>query len=262
MKLFRKIALLPFLLSLVGGCNENSEATGQGETGEENIKIYYTLQGTAKQLAPDGDTIYVGLGDTMRVFVEIYDDLDVTVKIYLIETEKTGDYEYLCIAKEAGWAFITAYSASSDLPDLTDEVHICKTSISYLLLVAAAPDFTIDVGDEILRNKIETDLEANYTIDFYNFYTLTCNTATSGGLQLVTAQNDTLYGTFTSSDVFTLPDLALSYDNLSYSFTLEQKDSDYYYLTQDLTEAFREKYPSGNINEVSIKTLSIIDKKQ
>ena len=262
MKTFLTIILLTPALFLFYGCEDDDEPVN---TGEENIKIYYTYQDEAKQLASDGDTIAVNLGDTLYVSVEIVEDdafSSVSVSIYNLETEETGDYEYSCVAKEAGIAFITAFAKNSELSDLADYLYVNVTSSSYLLLIVGDPSFTIDVEDESLKAKIKEELEDTYAVIFYDFYTLTCNTATGGDLQLVTAQNDTISGSFTSSDIFTLSDLTMSYDNSSYSFTVEQKetDSDYYYLTQDLTEEFRAQYPSETINEVTITTLALMNK--
>ena len=267
MKTFLNIALFTSFLFLFFGCKDDEPEN----TGEEYIKIYFSYQDSdTEQLASDNDTVVINVGDTLFVSVEITEGEDLgfsSVQVYVtdnLETEETGDYEYRCIARETGIALISAYAKDSylSLPDLTDNLYVNIAAPSYLLLITEEPSFVIDVEDEGLKTEIKTELEQLYAPDFYNFYTLTCNTTTGGDLQLVTAQNDTITGTFTSSDVFTLSDLTMSYDNSTYSFTVEQKeaDSDYYYLKQDLTEEFRAEYPTEVINEVSITTLTIINK--
>ncbi len=268
MKPYLNIVFFASFLFLFYECNNDDEPEN---TGEEYIKIYYTHQDSEnKQLASDDDTIVANVGDTLFVSVEITEEEDAgfsSVQVFVtdnLKTEEVGDYTYRCIASEAGIAFISAYAENSYLllPDLTDNIYVNITAPSYLLLIIEEPSFVIDVEDEGLKTKIEAELEESYAPDFYNFYTLTCNTANSGKLQLVTAGNDTISGIFSSSDVFGLRDITMSYNNSTYSFTLEsqKENSGYYYLKQDITEEFRTEYPTEIINEVSITSLAIINK--
>jgi hypothetical protein len=253
-----------FTSLLLYGCNDDDESEN---TGEEYIKIYYTYQGLdSKQLASDNDTIVVNLGDTLFVSIET-DELNLgfdSVQILIssnFETEEIGDYEYQCVASESEISCIAAY-VENLLPDALSKFYVNITAPSYLLLITEEPSFIIDVAEDSLETIIKADLEELYAPDFYNFYTLTCNTVSSGELQLVTAQNDTISGTFSSTDILALNDITLYYNNLIYNFTISSKDEDsgYYYLQQDLTEEFCTAYPTAVINEVSITTCAIINK--
>jgi hypothetical protein len=93
--------------------------------------------------------------------------------------------------------------------------------------------------------------------------TLICNTLTGGDLQLVTTEKDTIAGTFTMSTVFGLTDVILSYDNATYTCTVEGSAPEpgyYFHLKQDLTGEFLVKYPAETINEITITTLCVMHK--
>ncbi len=265
--IFILFSILFFFLS----CEKDSEQVNIN-TGEENIKIYYTYKDSNKQLASDDDTLTISLGDTLSLSIEIIEITDIenaeldSVRIFItdnFETEETGSYEYLCVAKETGLGAIITLVSGSELPsDLIDYLYVNISYCSYSFLVVEEPSFIIDVGNESLATKIKAELKDNYAPGFIDNYRLTCSTFYGGDLQLITARNDTITGTFTSSDVFEMEDITMNYNNSCYNFTLEQKeeDSDFFYLKQDLTEAFRTKYPTETINKVTINTLSVMNK--
>ncbi|MGV8092289.1 MAG: hypothetical protein AB2L24_10545 [Mangrovibacterium sp.] len=220
-----------------------------------------------KHLISDTDTLAVSLGDTLFLSFDVTGDyIRYNVLASGFEYEETADLTYQLIAKKTGLAYIYASvngPTSDNINDASVAFFVDISSFSYIIVPVEEPVLNIDVENESLRSAIQTELEDAYDLEFPGLYTLTCNTFAEGDLQLVTAEKDTIRGTFTTSTVFDLTDVILSYNNSAYTCTLEGSapDPDYYFhLKQDLTDEFRIKYPSETINEITITTLCVMHK--
>jgi hypothetical protein len=263
MQKFLNITLLLIVFCLLMSCNKDNEP------GTENLKLelyYYSPLDTSKHLVSDTDTLAVSLGDTLFLSLDVTGDYRrYNVFAARFEYEETGDLTYQFIARETGLGYINAFvnSRSDNISDASIDFFVDISSFSYIIVLVEESVLNIDVENESLKSGIQTELEDAYDLEFPGHYTLTCNTFTGGDLQLVTAEKDTITGTFTTSTVFDLTDVTLNYNNSVYTCTLEGSvpDPNYYFLLkQDLTDEFRIKYPSETVNEITITTLCVMHK--
>jgi hypothetical protein len=208
----------------------------------------------------------LSLGDTLFLSFDVTGDYRrYSVFAPGFDYEESGDLTYQLIANKAGLAYINAFvNSKSDNISGADVAFFANISVfSYIIVPVEDPVLSVDAENESLERAIQTELEDAYDLAFPGYYTLTCNTFTGGDLQFVTAEKDTITGTFTTSTVFDLTDIAMSYNNSVYTCTIEGSapDPDYYFhLTQDLTDEFRIKYPAETINEITITTSAVMHK--
>ncbi len=255
-KLFPIVFLLPFVLSL-SSCKDKKETVLDIE---DKIEIYYTYKDFVRQLLADNDTISVDLGDTLLAFVETTDaDAVAFSGTSNFEIEETGILEYKCVATKAGTGNMAAYS--SDLSSgLRMNFFASVPTVSYFFLFVEEPFYTVEVEKESLKNEILAELE-DYAPTIYSSYRLTCDAVYGGDLLAVTEEKDTLDGIFTSSDIVEMTDVTMYFDNSTFEFSISEvpeKEGYYKYFIQDLTDVFRQQYPSETINEVSITSLGLM----
>lgn len=248
---------------LVMSCSDDTESE------IESLKLelyYYSRQDTSKHLVAASDTLALSLGDTLFLSFDVTGDYRrYSVLASGFDYEETGDLTYQLIANKAGLAYINAFvnSRSDNISDAEVVFFAHISAFSYIIVPADEPMLSVDVENESLERAIQTELENAYGPAFPGYYTLTCNTFTGGDLQLVTAEKDTITGTFTTSTVFDLTDITMSYNNSVYTCTIEGSapDPDYYFhLKQDLTDEFRTRYPAETINEITITTSAVMHK--
>jgi len=257
------MTLLLMVFCLVMSCDDDAEP------GTEDLKLelyYYSNQDTSKHLISDTDTLVVSLSDTLFLSLDVtgnYRKYDVLADDRF-EYEETGDLIYQFVAIKTGLGYINAYVYNPSLGTAAGvDFFVNISSFSYIIVPIEEPELNIDVEPASLKSAIQTELKDAYDLEFPSHYTLTCNTFTGGDLQLVTAEKDTIMGTFSTSTVFDLTNVTMSYNNSAYTCTLKgtEPDPDYYFLLkQDLTEEFRAKYPAENIHEITITTLCVMHK--
>jgi hypothetical protein len=265
MKKFLNITLSVSVLCLFVSCSKDNEPE---KPEAPKLELYYTYQDTTRHLLFDNDVITINLGDTFSLFADITnitgDNLVILGK-NSFEYEKTGDSSYQFAAQKAGLFNMGAFTYDQETgEDFITYFDVNVPSFFYEVFTAEDPVFNINVETESLKDAIQTELEDTYAPKFLYLtrITLTCNTITGGDLEFVTAEKETVTGTFTTSNVFDLTDITMYYSNFVYAFTLEKKSDigpAHYLLKQDLTEEFRAKYPTETINEVTITTLSLIN---
>ncbi|MGV8092288.1 MAG: hypothetical protein AB2L24_10540 [Mangrovibacterium sp.] len=262
MKKFLNIILSVSVLCLFFSCSKDNEPE---KPEDPKLELYYSYQDTTRHLLSDNDVITINLGDTFSIFADITnitgDNLVILGK-NSFEYEKTGDYKYQFVAQNAGLFNMGAFTYDQETgEDFITYFEVNVHSFSYEIFTIEST-FSIGAETESLKDAIQTELEDTYAPEFRPPLTLTCKTTTGGDLEFVTAEKETVTGTFTTSNVFDLTDITMYYNNFVYAFTLEKSDIGpaHYLLKQDLTEEFRAKYPTETISEVTITTLSIINK--
>jgi hypothetical protein len=260
MKRLINIINLTLIIFFCFSCKDSNK----DEVTSNNLKteISYSKKGSDKELISQNDTITANLGDTLNISVNTNgvnmglfgnDNLDI---------QESENGEYLCVVKAAGTATVGNLTYTEDSSDyLLVNFYIKVSSKKYIYVVIKDPIFVVNVGNEALQNTIQAELKSASSLNIFNYYKLECKTLQGGNLVYITTAKDTINGTFTSSNILKMNDIAMSYKNSVYNFTLE-KATDYnfadgYYLKQDLTERFRVMYPSETINEVSAKALTL-----
>ncbi len=260
MKKLINVILFVSILFFCVCCKEDKEE----DTNENGVKleIYYSYKDSDKQLISQNDTITVNLGDTLSLFVEVTGEYFGLWGDKSLEIQETGNREYSCVTKKTGIATIgsLAYGDTEISDELLFNFFVKVPSITYSYIVFGDPTFVIDIGNENLKNVIQTELEDSCILAFFSYYKLECNTINGGSLLYRTASADTIMGTFSSSNIYNMTDITMNFNGSTYNFTSEEdKESKLingYLLKLDLTEKFRAKYPAETINEVSITALT------
>ncbi len=257
------IIALSAVLGLSWGCSKDDEPE---KSGDASLQLYYSYQDETNQLLSEEDTLTVSLGDTFSLAISvnvthITDETLTLIGASKFDYKETGDHEYQFITENAGICTLGVYiTYNQESEALLSKFTVNVPYVSYRLLIYEEPQLNINVGNEDLKEAIQTELEENYTLEFAGLYSLTWNTLTGGDLQLVTAEKDTIAGTFSSSSIEELTDITMNYNNSTYILTLEKSDIGpyYYVLNQNLTEEFRTKYPDETINEVTISSPALM----
>lgn len=227
-----------------------------------SLEVSYSLKlGYRYNIAQD-DTIKATLGDTLTLYVVGYNVSDFSGIWGDGEIEITDheNKEYTCILTKSGLFSMEAYAVEEDGSLLSVAFTVNILSLDYHIVIASEPVITIDGDDETLKDIIQAELE-NHTLfpSKYTEYTLKCNTINEGDFICATTSSEEVSGTFTSSNVLTLNDVVLSCDNLEYGFTFEKIESDdggyLYWMEQDFTSMFQNKYP--DVNKVTVRTKSL-----
>jgi len=252
-----------FIISLFL-CFSCKDSNKNEEVISNNLKteISYSKNSSDKELLSQNDTITANLGDTINFSISTN---GVNMGLFgdnNIDIQESGDGEYMCIIKSAGTATIGNFTYSEDSSnDLLINFFIKVPTKKYNYVVIKDPTYTVNIGNETLKSTIEKELKDAFPLKLFDRYKLECNALQGGNLVYISTSKDTISGTFTSSNVLKMNDVAISYNGTVYNFTLE-KDTDSqlaygYYLKLDLTEKFRTKYPSETINEVSVSALTL-----
>lgn len=251
------LVLIPLFCVCCKDSKNDDETSDKLET-----EISYSVNGSDTTLISLNDTITAKIGDTLAISIKTNGS---NLGLYgsgNIDIKDSGNNKYLCILKGAGTATIGGLTYDKESSDnILINFFVKVPSIKYKYVVIKDPAFIINVGDESLKSKIETELKNTCPLNIFNYYKLECNSLQGGNLVFITSAKDTINGTFSSSDILKMNDMAMSYNGSVYNFTIE-KDTDSklaygYLLKMDLTEKFRAMYPSETINEVSVSALAL-----
>jgi hypothetical protein len=254
-----------FLLSAFFICCENGNGLEPGPAVKDSLQLSYSkFQGSKKYVISKYDTITLDMGDTLSLYVSTTGKLIGIWGDHNFEIQNKGDDEHYGIAIKACVASVGAFVENANSTGLVASFIVKIPSLIYEYIVVENLSSTVDVGNETLKETIQKDLEKSYIPAYSTDYRLKCDTVNGGDLLLFqysskSTSNDTIRGTFTTSNIKKMADIVMSYNNSTYSFTSERA-ANYtygYVLKQDLTKEFRAKYPLENIREVVINSLTM-----
>jgi hypothetical protein len=257
MKAFLHLSFVIPLVLMLYSCQKNDEP----EEETSKVKVYYSYNDSKDILLSDEDTITIKLADTFSLKVDISNDYKILE--YFIGNTKpfdfidNGNYNYQFTTIKSGVfpLSVLAYRGNDDNDYITITFNVKVPTINYTIFALEDPIYTVNVEDDNLKNTIQTELQNSYFLKLWPLK-LECNTLTGGDYQLkLKSVTGSFSGTFTTTNVFNVTDFKFTYNNLTYSYalTLESGNiSSSYQFKQDLTEAFKAKYPDKSINEVSL----------
>jgi len=248
------------MLFLVG-CENNKNELEEVDT-TPRLEIFYSIDNTSsdKYSVMHNDTIAVNLGDTLSLYITEY-YISRFIGVFGdsgVEITGNEDKEYMCVAVNSGVSSVGLYADTEGEGYLDVIFFINISSYKYYFNIISDPVVTIDTEDVTIKSLIQAQLKENMMPVINTSYRLECNAIDGGELLYVTA-SEGFWGTFTTSRIDPITDMTLYYNNLEYSFIIEKIDSDElenaYWLKQDLTSVFQDKY--SNVNEVTVKTKSL-----
>ena len=261
------LVLIPFFCVC---CKDSNNNSNNEESTNLKTEISYSINGGDKKVISQNDTITASLGDTLIVSVNTN---GVNMGLYgnnNLDIQESGNSEYVCVVKASGITTVGDFTYTEDSSedssdnsseDLIFNFFIKASSKKYRYVVIKDPTYVVNVENETLKSTIQTELKSVSPLNIFSYYKLVCTSLQGGELVYITTAKDTISGTFASSNVLKMNDIAMSYNGSVYNFTLEKATdtqfADGYYLKQDLTEKFRAMYPSETINEVSVSALAI-----
>lgn len=213
--------------------------------------IYYTNYrfSTINPLEKN-DTIELKVGDTIAIYMKSAIEWNVLAEDNsAINIADKGNVGYMVTTKQVD--FVTAGILSDSFNFI---FYIDIQSLNSEIQVFEPPTYQIDIENGNLRNTIQEELESSYAVRLLDKFELTYTTMNVGSVKYTNrADVDTITGTFKDNG----NDLSIYIDNhLKYNFTFEKYEPASliysHYICQDLTEIFRIKYPTEQINKVLV----------
>ncbi len=254
------------LLALLCGC-DNDETPVE----KELAKLHYSFSiDDPRTTVSYGDLLTVAVGTTFFIYTDSDYDYD-SVSTFLEASEHiritpVSAQVYACTALQTGQAYLF-FMAGRDYvgtEDILLYIDIEPTTLSYVLLNNSSQQ-VIDIANDALHEKIEQELSETYALPaslsrltftyLYveeNLYNPSIYTRQGTFVWMHHITEEVLAeGHFTKNNPNTI-DLFCD-DQTAYSFTSWATDTEGQFIWKlDLTEIFREKYPTEVIHEVSL----------
>lgn len=226
---------------------------------------YYTFSPAYSQPIISNDIVKSEVSRHFFLSVESSsDNIDVDVSdIAAVDIQNNSDNAYYITSKKAGTITITVKDKSSgkSIPfNLVIEPYPVKFSS---IDIPGRPGFTtiykVNTPDELLKQNILNELKQNYImaggILYYDSYS-------SGKFEITMKNNKVLWdGVFTVRNKY---DFTAFYSGKQYfpKWKLQESPSSLYYIIQDFTNDFREKYSFSIIDKVELSTPASISSGQ
>jgi hypothetical protein len=254
-KQFKLLLIFFSALLLLAGCNNDSDDEQNGSEVPQ-VKSYYSYKTVTDSLLVDGDTITVALTDTFQYDIRFE---NITVSRFVLynsfSSESAGDYSWLLSTEHAGVYNLGAYIYDQDRDaDFTSSFYVNVPSVRYRALRLTDPVYVIDVADEQVKNEIGAELDNYNRLPLKREIIFEGTSTTGGTYSYTTSDGLAVTGLFSTSDIFNIDEMNISFDDLDIYYTLTglEGTSTGYLFSQDLTEMFQANYPSETINEVSL----------
>lgn len=240
-----------FILSLSGCSDEQDTGDAWG------IEFSYKKSPGDKDIWPieDGDTINAFMGDTLILYINCKGgELQEILAGDALEITDRGNGEYSILIAKGGeglylFAIMNPYHLEGNIQK--DSWFFINASIySYQYYVTGKPAVIVEPDDTGLENIIRAELEENrLLLPTDSRYNLETTTIYEGALTHTPVNGESSYGTYTSTNILAMKDVAFHYNDLTYDFTMERYYTVIGYFSvfqfkQDLTSLFRDKYPS------------------
>ncbi|MEA5128520.1 MAG: hypothetical protein VB074_10065 [Proteiniphilum sp.] len=251
-----------FILSLAGCADEQEDEDTWG------IEFSYKKSPGDEDIWHIGkeETINAVLGDTLILYVNCKGGklLGIHADNALEITDRgNGEYSILIVKSGEGLSFFAIMN-----PDHLDEniqkdswffidasIYEAETQSYYVKssYVIVEPDDTgleKIIMAELEQNKLILPTDSRYNLDI-------STSIYEGKLTHTPVNGEPDYGTYTSTNIFAMKDVAFHYNDFTYDFTMDgyMHVTGYFSVTtfkQDLTSLFRDKYPS--VTGVFVKT--------
>ncbi|MCD8080576.1 MAG: hypothetical protein LUF04_09280 [Bacteroides sp.] len=257
---------LLILLSVLCSC-QNDEVNVE----KELAKLHYSFSVDEPRTAvSSGDLLTLEVGTTFFIYTgSDYDVVSTTLESSKhLRLSPISDQVYACTALHTGQADILFFAGKEyvGMEYISLMVDVEPVTSSYSLVKSSSGQI-IAVDNEAIQEKIEEELNETYALPAsltkltftylyieVNLYTSAIYTKEGTFVWTNTKNQEILSeGSFSENHSNTIE--LVCDDHTTYGFTCWATDTEGQFIwKQDLTEIFREKYPSETIHEVSIRT--------
>lgn len=252
----KQIYLLLATIAILFSCS-SSDSDPIQET--EEVKIYCFLNGFSFEVFPS-ETVEkaITVGDTFDLFFETSLDT-ITVTSYNVDMKWVAHNRYRFTPDKLDDIAII-YSAENDKHTivLTGGFLFKVYKYTYKFTVLENT-YTVDVDDADINDRITNELKESHTPALLSSIELEFVTSVHGNFKYVDRiKKDTITGLFLTDENKSVYNIF--YDQSEIKLAIEGKVewSSSTVLSQDLTEEFREKYPTEDISKVEIRSKSNI----
>jgi len=261
-----------YFMSLLSSCSDDNKPTKQEEdTDYELGNVYYADQNNAiynrYMPLPSGSTIYSSVDGTLYIKVDsVSNQMELQFDRDAVEITEQELNDGTTISKKYSIYFKQALSTTIHIIDQsTNKFRSIKVDVDVKTLTYTQINlnnspienseivYTVDIVDNSLKEGILQELSDTYSPQKGRLNYTSLN---SGKFEsTIGEQNNIITGTFTVED---------TEDGLLFNFCCDKQEYQVfakqssivngYYITQDLTEEFRKKYPSVTINRIEISS--------